>query len=524
MALANFIDRAATAASQVLRGFDFNAFRSTLEAHAVGIAFDSAASSTPEGQVTLELTVNLLARLYPSLAIVPLGRGSKAYVPVLEELAKAINPDVLLARRVKPISPCVVVGGTAFREGSRQVYVGSDGWIARLSAHGPVGSGITRNPFGAAAAACFGAANIFRIIFAAQLPHGEVDESINLSLLDYRQDVARQANAPLPEVQLHDTALVGVGAIGNGFIWVLSRLPQLTGTIDLVDHEPVELSNLQRYVLTAQNHVSELKVDIAAKLLQRPGFEPRAHRKTWAAFVKERPAFDVDCAAVALDSAKDRIAVQGALPRRIFNAWTQSDDLGISRHQFLGADACLACLYLPDRKQPDEDEIVANAMGLPAARREIRQLLSQNAPVGRDLLARISTALSLPMDPLLAFEGHSIRDFYTRAFCGGVIFRTSTGSRPAQAIVPMTFQSALAGVMLAAEVVANAAGLKEAPPPVTTTINLLRPLAPYLCFGRKKDRESRCICQDEDYISAYVQKWGSADPGVAGAAQLPLAS
>jgi len=71
----------------------------------------------------------------------------------------------------------------------------------------------------------------------------------------------------------------------------------------------------------------------------------------------------------------------------------------------------------------------------------------------------------------------------------------------------MAFQSALAGIMLAAETVAQAAGLKSGPPPVMTTLNLLRPLAPYLSFPRKKDPHGRCICQDGDYVATYREKW-----------------
>ena len=71
----------------------------------------------------------------------------------------------------------------------------------------------------------------------------------------------------------------------------------------------------------------------------------------------------------------------------------------------------------------------------------------------------------------------------------------------------MAFQSALAGIMLVAEVVAHAGGLKPAPQPATTKIDLLRPLGKYLNIPAQKHKSGFCICQDPDYISAYKKKY-----------------
>ena len=72
----------------------------------------------------------------------------------------------------------------------------------------------------------------------------------------------------------------------------------------------------------------------------------------------------------------------------------------------------------------------------------------------------------------------------------------------------MAFQSALAGLLLASELVAHASGVKQAPPPVTSKIDLLHPLGMYLSLPATKDRHGRCICQDPDYIAAYQAKYG----------------
>lgn len=72
--------------------------------------------------------------------------------------------------------------------------------------------------------------------------------------------------------------------------------------------------------------------------------------------------------------------------------------------------------------------------------------------------------------------------------------------------VPMAFQSALAGVMLAAEIVKYSAGY--ACPAVITRLNVMRALGPFLSEDQKKWSDRSCICQDADYIRVYRARYG----------------
>jgi molybdopterin/thiamine biosynthesis adenylyltransferase len=526
MALANFSIRAAQAAAQVLQGFDLEAFSEILLSRVVGVAFDLEAIRAQEGRVTLELTVNLLARLYPRLALVPLGRrrtGGREksrrqpahpsnvaeIAETLATSARAINPEIEIVSNLKGIAACLVIGETPVSV-APVVYIGSDGWLVRLSPESPVGSADSANPFGAGAAACFGAANIFRILFTQHLPRGGPDSAFTLSLFDFEPNAVRPANPQLGAIDLGESHLVGLGAIGNGAVWALARTPELRGALHLVDHENIELSNLQRYVLTSQADTASPKVSLAATILSSTGIDVRPHQQRWGEYLRTRSNWDLQRIAVAVDSARDRCSIQAALPRWIVNAWTQPGDLGVSRHRFLGDQACLACLYLPDEKQKDEDELIAESIGLADARQEIRELLYRDTPVTRSLIERIATARQVPIDPLLVFEGKSLRTFYREAICGGVLLQfEKTEGESIRAEVPMAFQSALAGIMLAAELIAHAGGLKQVPPPVTTRINLLRPLGEYLSFPAAKHPSGHCLCQDQDYVAAYQNKYAN---------------
>ena len=78
MALADFFRRDAVAISQVLQGFQKDAFVEKLESVRVAISFGQQAATSRDGRDLLNLSVRLAARLYPSLmfATVRAGNGS----------------------------------------------------------------------------------------------------------------------------------------------------------------------------------------------------------------------------------------------------------------------------------------------------------------------------------------------------------------------------------------------------------------------------------------------------------------
>lgn len=509
MALANFFDRAATAASQVLAGFGTAAFSERLRAQVVGLAFDGEAAHSAEGAALLDLTVRLLARLYPTLAIHALDGPAAERAVELCGLARAINPAIDLGGDVGQASVTVCVGCTALAIPGRALYAGSDGWIARFSPAGPVGCGPSANPFGAGGAACIAAANVFRAVFADQIPGGGLDGEIALDLRDYRTAAPGAAGGEVGSINLGEAHLVGLGAIGNGAVWALARLPALTGTLHLIDHEVVDLSNLQRYAMAAQADVDRAKVEVAAALLAGTGLHVAPHRATWAEYLAARDDWRLDRVAVALDTARDRVAVQAALPRWIVNAWTQEGDLGVSRHGFTDGKPCLACLYLPADAVKDEDDRIAEELGMPEAQPEVRRMLQTSEPVPAAFVERIAAALGVPAEPLRPFAGQPLRSFYQHAVCGGIVFQLTDGGQPVGATVPMAFQSALAGVMLAADLVRHARGEPDAQTSVTR-INLLRPLGTHLADPHARDTTGRCICGDADFVAAYKAKYSSA--------------
>src|SRR5438067_5370487 len=132
-------------------------------------------------------------------------------------------------------------------------------------------------------------------------------------------------------------------------------------------------------------------------------------------------------------------------------------------------------------------------LGRPNDLLQIRDFLARGLPVDRVFLERTATALSVPLEALLPYQGKSVREFVSSAVCGGVVFRIGGTSDPHLVDVPLPFQSGFAGILLAAEIVLDAAALRSSNPPTQTTVDLLRPLLGLAPGLVSKDRLNRCI-------------------------------
>lgn len=500
MALADYYERAALAASQVIAGFAPDLFRRALEDANVGLEIDRDAATSDEGKALAEMAVRLLARLYPCLDVRAevSSEGDR-----LESLAREINPRI----EFKHGASIGIAVGSRARGFETTCFAGSDGWDALLSTNDPLRAGSSPNPLGAAAAACLAVGRIFNHILTPDpdpRTRGDVRLSTFLCEKGETPKSVPNHNWQLPS----DAVLVGVGAVGNGAVWVLGRSPA-RGTIHIVDHECLELSNLQRYVLAARTDDGRPKVDIAAPFFSGD-VRCIPNQTTWARFV-EQFGYGWQHVLVAVDSAADRRSVQAALPAWIANAWTQPGDLGISVHdRFDGKGACLACLYLPTEASPNEDQLVAAALAIPQLVADVRTLLHTGAGVGKSLLEAVAQGLQRPLQEVLQYEGRSIRELYVEGICGGGLIPLGMIGLPRQELhVPLAHQSALAGVLLAAALLARAAG-KRIDTTITTRIDVTGLLGDFLTQPTLKAHTGLCICEDEDYVRAYQTKFGAA--------------
>jgi hypothetical protein len=521
VSLAKFFSRINDAISPLLTGAtDLQAFLSEkvvcleapqdLEAHPVHLA----------GFI---LATNLCARLYPHLRIL----GPDRVVQGCKSLALQINPlcDV-------DTTPGPAHGALAWAVRSQLdsvVIVAPARWEVLLDL--PESSEIQpSNILVSLAAASIGVGEVFRSVFAEFLTNGRLESSPGkFNLLTLNDSPAELP--PLPsQIEIGRVHLAGAGAIGQAAIYTLARI-SATGTLIVVDPEQITLSNLQRYILTHDSDVDASKCSLAERALRGSAIEVVCRELSWSYgdLVNVGPP-EVVCTAV--DTEATRIGIQAGLPRRIYNAWTQPADLGWSRHEDFGTTACLACLYWPTRARPHEHELIAKAIRqselrvlayltagipvdypLPAER--IPQIPDLPLPpegttwTERSLLDDIAASLKIGLEDRALWQGKQLRDLYREGICGGAIVRSGVGEASQEMAVPLAHQSALAGIMLAADLlIANCPEL--IPFRATTTegrVSVLTGLPQIM--SRPRQRSQSCLCSDPDFLNCYRSKWKS---------------
>jgi len=273
----------------------------------------------------------------------------------------------------------------------------------------------------------------------------------------------------------------------------------------LVDEEAVTLSNLQRYVLATQDTIGKPKVEIGKRVLSAARLSVDTEQTTLETLADRMGVLTVPTFAVSIDNVPGRRAAQALLPRLAINGWTGEEALGASWHLFSRDAACLACLYFPHRKALSATEQAARAFGLSPDR--AAQLWVTQQPLSDSDIASAARALGVDVRALDTWRRKSIGHLYTDVVCGAVpIGLTGLGRVET---VPLAHQSALAGILMAAELVkrtdATLSQLSQ-DEPLLSWDNVLRP--PPAIWTRPRPRELGCICGDEDYQAVYRTKWG----------------
>lgn len=515
-----FFDRFADAALPLFEGADRAALRGWTEGLGQTLRAPSSIEEHPGHTAGFLLLCNLGARLYPRLHV----DAPPSLVHHAHKLIHGINPGCELLGRARPEDVTLAWGDA--EPAARIVVVNARAWTAYID-HGGMSDLTHCESLAGLAAGAIGAAQAFRAAFGDQLgPRARTGpEPGTLNLIT--QNASTDELVPLAEpFDLGVVHLAGCGAIGQACALALSHTP-VKGTLWAVDHERVQLSNLQRYVLTYDADVKAHKPALIARVLDGSALEVKQLRVRWGGHKQAGPG--AETVLTALDTAADRIDVQGSLPRAIYNAYTQPADLGISRHERFGEDACLACLYWPHERLPGRHEQLAAALD----EHPLRTLgyLVTKVPVGKPLPSEAvqpAGHLTLPDDAgtwtersLLedlgsrwALDGEQTdpwadveaEDFYVSAVCGGGIITDAATGR--DVVVPLAHQSAMAGILLAAQLVAarHPELAAHRPDVIQGRLDLLGPLPAHM--RHPLGRTTGCICSDDDFVAHWRQAWG----------------
>jgi hypothetical protein len=527
MSLPRFLGRVVDATASALGGLDRAAVEAKLNATSVTLV-GSERAVDGAGRAAYLMAANLLARLYPHIALV----GPDDVVAAAEGEIVLINPAATVTTSSSTPTNATLIydadDSTAVgdHEGTT-VVVTARGWnvyVDDIPESGPPPA-----PAAALLAAVVGVAEVFRSVFADDLGENgrrrRQPGAFNVITLGKPTDV----NVPA-DVDLAEFRLVGAGAIGQAAAHALD-VSGARGTLLVVDNETVALSNLQRYVITRDSDVGAVKVELLKERLSRSALDVVPLRTEWYADLVEAQLPTL----VALDSPVDRIGVQASLPGPIYNAWTQPADVGWSRHEHFGEEACLACLYWPDHEVPSQHEQVARAfrqhplrtlaylvrplpIGLPLPPGATPMLPDLPAPPDAErwqqtpLVDDIAAAAGIDVSELASWRDRPLADVYQDGICGGALLHLNVGEAPREVLVPLAHQSAFAGVMLAVELIAASVPELQGLRPETTEgrFDVLSGLPQVM--PRPRTRTAGCLCGDVVWREVYRGRF-AVEPG-----------
>lgn len=515
MALASYFSKDLLAINRLVNT-NHNLLEDKLNKWNVAIVFDKEAANSSEGKLGLDLLVRLTARFYPFLSIIDLSGNHNNLKQELEDLSKAVNSRIEFIS--KDTYDLIFVAGriTAPLPDSNKVcYWGSDSWIAKYSPNNQQQLGNSENPFGVGVSVCVAVSNAFRFLFSNALSGYEPDQSLKMSVLKLVE--GSTSNFPLAPVNLEDVTLAGVGAIGNGVVWALSNYVDLSGNLTLVDSEAVSLSNLQRYVLFSEKDQEKNKTDLAKSFFNQPKLNVEAITGTWADYTTKRNDWNIKCVGVGIDNELDRIGIQSSLPEKIFNAFTEAESIGITRHSN-PASGCLACSYIPLQKSKNRINEIADNCNIPDKFGWVKDYYNLKMTVDEahpqlpntSLLNEIAQANQIDINEMTQYHGMLVEEFYSDFVCGGAIIKMGSSVNKAEQVdAPLAFQSALAGILLAAEIIKEHMPKKlkiESRTDVYHLSPIKKGLNPYHRIV-PKDSTGRCICSDELFLNRYKEKW-----------------
>jgi hypothetical protein len=405
--------------------------------------------------------VELLSRLFPFTSVIcrPELRAHAA-LPPGDRLLTARIADARShghpadGRTVSDAPPLTITVGAAGDQAD--VHVDGNAWQSYVGTHPSLlaEGELSLLPIGPLCAAARGAAQVLQLVFADTLSHVAPIESCYSSALAYDASSMPLDDPDLPMPSSLDAALVGVGSVGGAAVYLLARMPFLSGSIALIDDQTLESRNYVRAILAEYElaGAEAVKVEVAAvALAHHKSLRCEPEQMTVAEYVALRsPDASLPLIGCAVDSIASRRSIQDLMPLEIVNAACSDVGVLVSGHR-TDDGPCLYCMYLGQVLDREGILIrrIARATGL--FEKQVAFMLVRKAPLDQALLRRIARHrdAEADVDAYAAFAGSLLIDLYRQELSYGEM--RLAGDAGGQVVVASPFVTALAGFLLAAE-------------------------------------------------------------------------
>lgn len=433
----------------------------------VQITIPHAVLEQSGGQLCLALLVNLLGRMKAIISqvaiTVPADVEAHEQVPLangylragLEQLVSSLSgPDskhsVVFDFTGQMAQPTVTVAFDS-EEHNRtpaDIIVGADSWTAYINASTSCSGWTTRVPVGPHVAATLAATEIFKRLLLHNFPNQtrnqiKLAEDVSFSALNYANPPEQTLSLP-EQVELEHVAIVGVGAGGSAALYTLACFPQLTGEITLVEPGNHKESNLARYLLSNYEdcHRGSSKIRRAYTFLQQQ--QPLLAVQMEPLPYEEVNEPDYRLVISTVDTPESRWAIQHDWPPVVLDAAVIETIYAVLR-VYPGEGICLGC------KHPYDPDITwkRRAMIWGKKEGEVRQLHRDAAPVTEQDITTLAQVQNQPVENFRDLIGIPFNEVPALTECGDTHFDLQVPNQ----VATLPFQTTMAGVLLAAEVI-----------------------------------------------------------------------
>jgi hypothetical protein len=446
--------------------------------------------------------------------------GGQSLVAAIEAAAGLAAPHRIRLGQSQIESPSKAVEGVAYsriclhvgsvssersdppKEDTTHVYVAAGDWTAHVGRkQGPGCDPLATLSLGPHAAAALGVGEIFRILRATgELAEGP--EHLTLSTWSCGLIASGQNDAPSRSAistSLEDGiphfVLVGVGAVGSAFLGTLWASGVHVPEADIVDGDAVSLTNLNRYPVFGVKDVRHPKASGAASLLHRvegggrTAFKLRGFDMWWADYRKQSPQ-QTALLVSAVDTNAARHQMQDTLPQVILGASTHELRAELDRYDL--SDTESRCLKCGNPISVGETDAELRARLLELDNNELDRE-AEDRGLDPELLRRYVKDLRAGRNGCAILSGAALDKLRHGA---------------AEGAFAVSFVSALAGTLLAAQVVREATRIGSAltAPASRAHIQLWRPAAA-VNGPRRASAEAACWCSRTDVRAAYDEMW-----------------
>ena len=465
-------------------------------------------------QVLLFGLVDLVGRIFPRLDV---AIGDRPVASGLPPGGSTVGERLVEIRRRSPLRPQPPRPPTII------VHIGPGGSGADLCLDASEWqSYVGRHPsrlrpprrdsaVGAMTAVCRAGARLFATLLAPVLDVPTSSDDTYVSALTYRS-AADPIDDPDPSVPgALDALLVGGGSVGGAAAYTLAHEPNVAGLLAVCDPQLLDDTNPYRSILAtaaaAASH--EAKVDeIKRALAHHRSLTVDPHRLTITEWEANHPSpRPLPLVLVAVDSREGRERIQDALPLEVVNAAVGPDLIAISAHR-TGAGPCMCCLHMTEVLDAAaiKNRLIAVGTGLDQAL--VNDLRVRRTPLGEEHLRHIERHRQLAPGALAHRTGETLDAFYSAEILyGETRATTATGTAVA---VATPFVTALAGALLAGEILKRAAGSPDVLGPGGAGVQYREnPFAPeHGYLDGHIQRAAICLCRSVRRLRVTAELYG----------------